>query len=358
MAPVRVLIVDDSAAMRHLLQALLAGFRDIQVVGTAADAYIARDKIKELRPDVITLDIELPRMSGLEFLERLMRLKPMPVVMVSSLTEVDAEPTLRALELGAVDFIAKPKQLGQQALGVYAEELANKIRGAAGADVRRLDLVHATWLSRSRAEPSPTLVRRAGHDKRIIVIGASTGGTEALREVLSQMPDGVPPVFVVQHMPEFFTSMFARRLDQICRIEVTEASHDEVARPGVAYIAPGHSHMEVVRRGTQYAIQLNQGEFVNRHRPSVDVLFASALRAAAVETIGVLLTGMGADGAAGMVALRTLGAHTIAQNEETSVIFGMPRAAIDQGGASEVLPIQRIGRRIVELLEAPARKPE
>jgi two-component system, chemotaxis family, protein-glutamate methylesterase/glutaminase len=336
--------------MRHLLQAMLGRFPDIKVVGTAADPFVAREKIKELRPDVVTLDIEMPRMNGLAFLERLMRLKPMPVVMVSSLAEQDAEPTLRALELGAVDFIAKPKSVSSESLNVYAEELANKLRAAAATDVTRLEGGNATWFSRTRPEPSGLQLDAAKLSGKVIVIGASTGGTEAIREVLVKMPENVPPIFVVQHMPEFFTGMFARRLDQTCRISVAEAQNEQVASPGAAYIAPGHSHLEIVRRGHQYVMRLNQGALINRHRPSVDALFQSAAQVAQADAIGVLLTGMGTDGAAGMLALREAGAYTIAQDEKSSVIFGMPRAAIAMGGAKEVLSVQRIGERILKLL--------
>lgn len=352
MEPIRLLIVDDSASMRHLLQAMLSRFNDIKVVGTASDPYVARDKIKELKPHVITLDIEMPRMNGLAFLERLMRLKPMPVVMVSSLTEQHAEPTLRALELGAVDFIAKPKNGTKEALAAYAEDLANKIRAAAATPVDRLDMVNATWFSRTRIEPTAQLLNPARLSRKLVAIGASTGGTEAIREVLQQMPDSIPPIVIVQHMPEFFTTMFARRLDQTCRITVSEAQNNMVATAGCAYVAPGHSHMEVERHGNQYVIRLDQGPPVNRHRPSVDKLFRSVEKSVGKDAVGVLLTGMGADGAPGLLALREAGAHTIAQDERTSVIFGMPRAAIALGAAKEILPIQQVGKRILDYLNS------
>ena len=349
---IRVLIVDDSPAIRHILHDLLSGYDDLNVVGTASDPYMAREKIKQLRPDVLTLDIEMPRMSGLEFLERLMRLRPMPVVMVSSLTEKYAETTLRALELGAVDYISKPKAGSQQSLLEYGEELANKIRAASATDVSYIQSLDKTWLSRAQASPVGTLHDLKSHDKRIIAIGASTGGTEAIREVLTQFPENMPPILIVQHMPEFFTSMFARRLDQSCRLKVKEAQHGEPALIGHAYVAPGHSHMELAGAAGQFRIHLNQRALVNRHRPAVDVLFWSAATVAADRALGIILTGMGQDGATGLLALREAGAYTIAQDEKSSVIFGMPRTAIELGGAVEVLPLRTIGKKVLTFLNA------
>ncbi len=350
--PIRVLIVDDSPAIRHILQDLLAGCQDIKVVGTASDPYVAREKIKQLRPDVLTLDIEMPRMSGLAFLERLMRLRPMPVVMVSSLTERHAETTLRALELGAVDYIAKPKASSQQSLSEYGEELANKIRAAAATDVSYIQSLDKTWLSRAQVPAAGALMNPANAEKRVIAIGASTGGTEAIREVLTQFPESMPPILIVQHMPEFFTAMFARRLDQSCRLKVREAQHDEPALMGHAYVAPGHSHIELAQVGAQYRIRLSQRALVNRHRPSVDVLFWSTAAAAKDHAVGIILTGMGQDGAAGMVALREAGAYTIAQDEKSSVIFGMPRTAIELGGAVDTLPLRNIGQKVLSYLNS------
>lgn len=349
---IRVLIVDDSPAIRHILQDLLGTYDDLKVVGTASDPYMAREKIKQLRPDVLTLDIEMPRMSGLAFLERLMRLRPMPVVMVSSLTEKHAETTLRALELGAVDYIAKPKAGSEQSLAEYGEELANKIRAAAATDVSYIQSLDKTWLSRAQVPPVGTLQDVRSAEKRVIVIGASTGGTEAIREVLTQFPESMPPILIVQHMPEFFTSMFARRLDQSCRLKVKEGENDEPARMGCAYVAPGHSHIELVKVAGQYRVRLSQRALVNRHRPSVDVLFWSAASSAADHALGVILTGMGQDGAAGLLALRDAGAHTIAQDEKSSVIFGMPRTAIEMGGAVDVLPLRAIGKKVLAHLNS------
>ena len=352
--PIRVLVVDDSPAIRHILQELLAGYVDLKVVGTASDPYMAREKIKQLRPDVLTLDIDMPRMNGLEFLERLMRLRPMPVVMVSSLTERYAEITLRALELGAVDYIAKPRTGGNQLLADYGDELANKIRAAASTDVRYIQSLDKTWLSRTQVSPVGKIKNPIAVTQRVIAIGASTGGTEAVREILTQLPDSAPPVLIVQHMPEFFTAMFARRLDQTCRLKVKEAEHDEPLLTGHAYIAPGDSHIELVKQGRQYRVHLNQGALVNRHRPSVDVLFWSVAKVAGSDAVGVILTGMGQDGAPGLVAMREAGAYTIAQDEKTSVIFGMPRVAIELGGAQDVLPIREIGKSVLLHLNATA----
>lgn len=349
---IRVLIVDDSPAIRHILQDLLSGYEDMKVVGTASDPYIAREKIKQLRPDVLTLDIEMPRMSGLAFLERLMRLRPMPVVMVSSLTQRHAETTLRALELGAVDYIAKPKAGSNQSLTEYGEELANKIRAASATDVGYIQSLDKTWLSRAQVQPAGALVNPASAEKRIIAIGASTGGTEAIREVLTQFPESMPPILIVQHMPEFFTAMFARRLDQTCRLKVKEAEHDEPALMGHAYVAPGHSHLELANVGGKYRIRLSQRALVNRHRPSVDVLFWSSAAAAKEQAIGIILTGMGQDGAAGLLALRESGAYTIAQDEKSSVIFGMPRIAIEMGGAVDTLPLRNIGQKVLSYLNS------
>jgi two-component system, chemotaxis family, protein-glutamate methylesterase/glutaminase len=350
----RVLIIDDSAAIRHILQELLGQHADIKIVGTASDPFMARDKIKQLRPDVLTLDIEMPRMNGLDFLERLMRLRPMPVVMVSSLTQKYAETTLRALELGAVDYISKPRAGDKQSLAEYSDELADKIRAAASTDVSYIRSLDRTWLSRTQSIPAVTLANPTIVEKRLIVIGASTGGTEAIREVLLQMPDSAPPIVIVQHMPEIFTAMFAQRLDQTCRSKVKEAEHDDRLVCGHVYIAPGHSHVEIVKVAGQYRLHLNKGPLVNRHRPSVDVLFQSAAIAAGDNTLGAILTGMGSDGAAGLLALRETGAYTIAQDEKSCVIFGMPRAAIELGGAIDIVPLRQIGKQLVARLNSNA----
>lgn len=343
---IKVLVVDDSALMRQMLSEMLGAYPDIQVVGAARDPLVAREMIKELNPDVLTLDVEMPRMDGLAFLERLMRLRPMPVVMVSSRTEANAGVTLRALELGAVDFVAKPKTGLQEALPQYAELIAEKIRAAAHANLRPF----------TQSPPAPkisagrTLAAISGSNAEsgcVVVLGASTGGTEAIREVLSRMPKESPAILIVQHMPEMFTRTFAKRMDDVCEIAVREAEHGDQVLPGHAYIAPGHSHLMLTRRGSGYACGLNQEPPVNRHRPSVDVLFRSAAACAGPVAIGVILTGMGADGAAGMKDLKHAGAYNIAQDESSSVVFGMPKAAIETGSVDKIAVLEEIAAEII-----------
>lgn len=341
----KVLIVDDSALVRSLLTAIINREPDMEAVGAARDPYIAREMIRTLEPDVITLDIEMPRMDGLDFLEKLMRLRPMPVLMVSTLTEHGAEATLRGLELGAVDFVAKPRVDIQSGIEQSARELVEKIRIAATSHVAPTPLrVPSARASVPAARPA---VNRIGTEK-IIVIGASTGGTEAIREVLMQMPPDAPAIAITQHMPAGFTHSFAKRLDGLCRIRVKEAEHGERLLPGYAYIAPGDRHLLVARSGANYVASLADSQPVNRHRPSVEVLFRSAAANAGANTVAVMLTGMGRDGARAMLDLRNAGAHTIAQDEKTCVVFGMPREAIAIGAVDEVLPIQRIAAAALE----------
>lgn len=332
---IKVLIVDDSALVRQILSHMLSRESDIEVVGTAPDPLIARERIKELNPDVLTLDIEMPRMDGLEFLEKLMRLHPMPVVMVSSLTERGAEATLRALELGAVDYVAKPAGNLAGRLDEHAAELTAKVRAAARSKVRRLDAAASR-----PALVVPSTIR--GASEKLILLGASTGGTEAIKEVLTQLPPTSPPVVIVQHMPAGFTASFARRLDGICRITVKEGEHRERIMPGHAYIAPGGHHMVLRRSGAFYTTEINEDTPVNLHRPSVDKLFLAAAPDVGRNAVGILLTGMGKDGALGMQALHKSGVYTIAQDEATCVVYGMPREAVRLGVADAVLPIQEI----------------
>lgn len=342
-APIKVLCVDDSALVRRLMSDIVEAASDMTMVATAPDPLVARELIKRHNPDVLTLDVEMPRMDGLDFLARLMRLRPMPVVMVSTLTERGSDVTLKALELGAVDFVTKPQFRGGDDLSEYAGLVADRIRAAASARPR---------LSRPPAAVSarPGLVR--AHPDTLFVAGASTGGTEALRELMVPMPASAPPMLVTQHMPAGFTASFARRLDSLCQITVLEAEHGQPVRPGHAYIAPGGDrHMSVARRNGRYVIELHAGEPVNRHRPAVDVLFQSAVRAAGARAIGVLLTGMGQDGAHGLLALREAGARTLAQDEATCVVFGMPRAAIALGAAEQVVPIERMCATAISLIE-------
>lgn len=341
----RVLIIDDSALVRSVLKEVIGAEPDLEVVGAAPDPIAAREMIRQLNPDVITLDVEMPRLDGIDFLERLMRLRPTPVIMVSSLTERGSDVTLRALELGAVDFVSKPRLGIADGLKGYAEEITEKIRAAAVAHVLRSGLeVVASRSADAALSYSGGVV---GSTERLIFIGASTGGTEAIKVVLSRMPPDAPGILVTQHMPESFTKSFAQRLDGLCRITVKEAQHGERVLPGHAYIAPGHSHLLVRRSGTTYVTELSQGPPVNRHRPSVDVLFRSAANVAGRNAIGVILTGMGKDGAAGMLEMKRAGAPTFAQDEATCVVYGMPREAVASGGVDEVLPVQDIAGRVL-----------
>ncbi|HWI83357.1 chemotaxis response regulator protein-glutamate methylesterase [Ramlibacter sp.] len=341
-----VLCVDDSALIRQVMAEIIGSQPDMQVVGVAADPLIARDLIKSLNPDVLTLDVEMPRMDGLDFLEKLMRLRPMPVVMVSSLTEHGSEIAMRALELGAVDFVTKPRLGMRDGLLQYADEIGEKIRAAACARLR-------TAPRRGPQAPAvsggaePPLHKPFLSTEKLIVIGASTGGTEAIREVLQPLPADCPGVLIAQHMPAGFTRSFAQRLDGLCRIHVKEAEHGERVLPGYAYIAPGGYHLSLGRSGANYVAHLSQDDAVNRHRPSVDVLFDSAARNAGVNAVGVLLTGMGKDGAAGLLRMRQAGAHTFAQDEGSCIVFGMPREAIALGAAAEVHPLQDMAHAVL-----------
>lgn len=344
MPKIKVLIIDDSALIRGVLKEIINSIRDMEVVGVAPDPIVAREMIKQLNPDVLTLDVEMPRMNGLEFLEKLMRLRPMPVVMVSTLTEKGSEVTLQALELGAVDFIAKPKLGVTEGLADLTEEIAEKIRAAALAHIRR----HAAAAKEARSAPAAGNFLRT--TEKLVFIGSSTGGTEALKEVLIRMPANSPAILATQHMPESFTKSFANRLNGLCAMTVKEAEHNERVVPGHVYIAPGHSHLLVKKSGAYYYTELSQADPVNRHRPSVDVLFDSAARIAGPNALGVILTGMGRDGAAGLVRMRQAGAYTLAQDEASCVVFGMPKAAIELGGAEEVLPLDGIAGAIIDRL--------
>jgi two-component system chemotaxis response regulator CheB len=345
MKKIKVLCVDDSALVRGLMTEIINSHPDMEVVATAPDPLVARDLIKQHDPDVLTLDVEMPRMDGLDFLERLMRLRPMPVIMVSSLTERGGEITLRALELGAIDFVTKPKLGIRDGLMEYSETIAEKIRAASRSKLRPPAPVNA----------APAVARPRGplaSSEKLVIIGASTGGTEAIKDVLMPMPPDSPAILITQHMPAGFTKSFAQRLDSMCSVTVREGVHGERVLPGHVYLAPGgETHMRLGRSGANYVIELVASEPVNRHRPSVDVLFHSAAEAAGRNAIGVILTGMGKDGAAGLLAMHKAGAYTIAQDEASCVVFGMPREAIAMGGASEVLALSRISDRLLERLE-------
>jgi two-component system, chemotaxis family, protein-glutamate methylesterase/glutaminase len=350
----RVIVVDDSALVRGLLSEIINRQPDMQCVGAASDPLVAREMIRSLDPDVITLDIEMPRMDGLDFLARLMRLRPMPVIMVSTLTERGAEATLRALELGAVEFVAKPKIGVADGLRQLGHDITDKIRTAAKARVTRHTGPTATAPGPTAARPAaPGAIGRLSTEK-IVFIGASTGGTEATREVLVNLPPDSPAVMITQHMPPGFTKSYAGRLNTLARIRVAEAVDGERVLPGHAYIAPGGLHLSVERSGANYIARVREGEPVNRHRPSVEVLFDSAARVVGRNALGVMLTGMGADGARAMRSMRDAGSWNLVQDEASCVVFGMPREAIAHGAANEVLPLKQIAPRLVEWLRANA----
>lgn len=369
MNKIKVLIVDDSALVRQVLTRILEQDAAIEVVGTAPDPFVARDRIKSLEPDVLTLDVEMPRMDGLTFLRNLMRLHPMPVVMVSTLTEKGADVTLEALETGAVDFVSKPRIDIAHTLDDYAEELVAKVKAASRAQVKRLDPV-----ARRRSVPPPSgdgsnsnggVDRKLDADavikarqgpirfqttEQIFAIGASTGGTEAIKEVLLRLPADAPGTLITQHIPPVFSTSFARRLNEISAMTVYEASDGQPVVRGCAYVAPGDRHLLLERDGARYICRLHDGPPVNRHKPSVDVLFRSVSQTAGSNAVGVILTGMGDDGARGLLEMRGRGSATIAQDEKTSVVWGMPGASVKIDAASEVLPLGRIGERLVELI--------
>ncbi|MBI3479056.1 MAG: chemotaxis response regulator protein-glutamate methylesterase [Nitrosomonadales bacterium] len=350
---IKVLVIDDSALIRSVMKEIIDREKDMECVGAAPDPLVAREMIKSLNPDVLTLDVEMPKMDGLDFLERLMRLRPMPVVMVSTLTERGSDITFRALELGAVDFVSKPKMDIAHGMEEYALEITDKIRAAAQAHVHTkktvAPMVIQERLSADVILPS-NVPGRFSSTEKLIIIGASTGGTEAIKEVLVRLPADVPGILVTQHMPENFTKSFAERLNSLCKISVKEAENNERILPGHAYIAPGHSHLLLKRSGANYMTELSQGPPVNRHRPSVDVLFRSAANYAGANALGIILTGMGKDGAQGLLEMKNAGCHTIAQDEATCVVFGMPKEAIAMGGACEVLPLQNIAQRTMTYL--------
>jgi two-component system chemotaxis response regulator CheB len=356
---IRVLIVDDSALVRKLLSEMLATARDIEVVGTAADPYAARERIKQLNPDVITLDVEMPRMDGITFLENLMRLRPMPVVMVSSLTQQGADVTLRALELGAVDFVAKPRIDVAGTLSDYADELIAKVKVAASARinpranqpraVRPVDARHSADAVLPAAVPRRVLQTT----ERVIAIGSSTGGTEAIRELLQALPPDAPAIVISQHIPAAFSKPFAERMDRSSAMSVCQATDGQYILPGHVYIAPGDHHLLVERDGARYRCRLSDGPPVNRHRPSVDVMFRSVAQNVGPNALGVILTGMGDDGARGLKEMLEAGAATIAQDEASSVVWGMPGAAFKMGAAQQVLPLHRIPAELLRLLVQP-----
>lgn len=347
---IRVLCVDDSALIRSLMTEIINSQPDMTVVATASDPLVARDLVKQHNPDVMTLDVEMPRMDGLEFLEKLMRLRPMPVVMVSSLTERGSEAALRALELGAIDFVTKPRLGIRDGLLAYTDLIASKIRVAAAA--RLLPARRAAAGAGPAPADAPMLRSPLLSTEKLIIIGASTGGTEAIRELLQPLPPDSPAIMIAQHMPAGFTHSFAQRLHGLCRIAVSEAVHGERILPGHAYIAPGGFHLSLARSGANYVAVVDQAPPVNRHRPSIDVLFDSAAQHAGKNAIGVILTGMGRDGAEGLLRMRQAGAYTFAQDEASCVVFGMPREAIALGAADEVVAMQDMSQRVMAHLRS------
>jgi two-component system chemotaxis response regulator CheB len=361
--PIKVLIVDDSALMRRLLTEVMERDSRLVVVGSAADPYIAREKIKRLAPDVLTLDVEMPRMDGITFLRNLMRLRPMPVVMVSTLTEAGGEVTLEALELGAVDFVSKPKIDVRAGIEDYAEEICDKVVMASKVQVKSVsDAPRKTAATVSRPiEPkldTDAVLKRKQRSRaslqtteKLIAIGASTGGTEAIKEVLIKLPPDSPAVVITQHIPAAFSQPFANRLDSCCAIKVCQASDGQQVLPGHGYVAPGDKHMLIERSGARYYCRLNDGPPVNRHKPSVDVMFRSVAQEVGANAVGVLLTGMGADGADGLLEMREAGSPTVAQDQATSVVWGMPGEAVKRGAAEQVLPLQEVPGAILALLE-------
>ncbi|MDF0604263.1 chemotaxis response regulator protein-glutamate methylesterase [Neisseriaceae bacterium TC5R-5] len=348
---IRVVVVDDSALIRRVLTTIINDAKDMEVVATAADPLIARERIRDTDPDVITLDVEMPRMDGLEFLKRLMRLRPIPVLMVSSRTQQGSEITLAALELGAVDFLAKPEYDAHHGMEAYAEEIRDKIRMVAKARLKP-----AKTLAAKAIKTMVPIIKGTYRKNALIFIGASTGGTEAIKEFLCGLPADCPPILIVQHMPEKFTYTFAERLNSTCPMRVKEAEDGEIVQSGMAYIAPGNYHMQIKPGGSGYRIALSQLEPVNRHRPSVDVLFDSAAKYLRQHAVAVILTGMGQDGAAGMLRMRTAGAWTLGQDEASCVVYGMPREAFHLGAVAREYPLNRLAGKVLEYLYGKTEK--
>jgi two-component system chemotaxis response regulator CheB len=351
---IRVLVVDDSALVRSLLAGIINRQADMECVGSANDPLIAREMIRELNPDVLTLDIEMPRMDGIDFLGRLMRLRPMPVVMISTLTERGAEVTMKALELGAVDFVSKPRIGVVDGLGELSTQIVEKIRIAASAHIKRTVAVQGAGPGAKEKAGERTLATLVGRvsTEKLVFIGASTGGTEAIKEVLTQLPADFPAILITQHMPPGFTTSFAARLDSLCRISVREAVNGERILPGHAYLAPGGTQFRVERSGANYVAVVEDGEPVNRHKPSVEVLFKSAAKIAGRNAFGIMLTGMGNDGAKAMKEMKDAGSYNLVQDEASCVVFGMPKEAIAHGAADEVLPLRDIASALVARLNS------
>ena len=338
--PIRVLIVDDSSLMRQLLTIVLSGDPEIEVVGSAPDPFVARDMIKELNPDVVTLDVEMPRMDGLSFLRKVMELRPLPVVMISTLTQANADVTIKALEFGAVDFVAKPTNDITTSMEGLTTELRAKIKAAA--------LIKVRARSAGPAAPRPARAVSLGQTPKIAFVGASTGGVEALMKLLMGLPADCPPTLITQHMPERFTTSFANRLNNECAMTVVEASHNQPVEAGHVYIAPGSHHLEIARTSGRLMCRLHDEPLVSGHRPSVDVLFRSAARVAGPNAVGVILTGMGKDGAEGLLEMRQAGGITLGQDEASSLIYGMPKAAFERGAVGKQYPLGSLADAILD----------
>ncbi|MCX4188862.1 protein-glutamate methylesterase/protein-glutamine glutaminase [Methylophaga sp. OBS3] len=340
---IKVLIIDDSALIRKLLTEIINSDPALEVIGTASDPYMARDKIKTLNPDVLTLDVEMPKMDGITFLRNLMRLRPMPVVMISSLTEHGADVTLDALSLGAFDFVSKPKLDVEAQLTEYTEEITTKVKAAFTNQAGKV-------IARQPQTIQPLKQSHLRTTEKIIAIGASTGGTEAIREVLCAMPADAPGIVITQHIPAAFSKAFANRVNGLAAMNVSEAKDGQQILPGHAYIAPGDQHLYVIKSGARYICKLDDGDPVNRHKPSVEVLFDSVARSVGPNAIGVMLTGMGEDGAKAMVRMREAGAINLIQDEATSVVWGMPGAAFKYGAGTDLVPLQKMAERIIKLV--------
>lgn len=360
MSKIRVLVVDDSALVRKLLTEILSSDPDIEVVGSAPDPFVAREKIKQLNPDVMTLDVEMPRMDGITFLSNVMRLRPMPVVMVSTLTEQGAEVTLDALEYGAVDYVTKPKIDLAHSVHDYTDEIVRKVKMASKAKVRPISRERIKQAANDVCVPekhNADVILKAKRGplsfqstEQLLAIGASTGGTEAIKDVLMNMPATSPGTVITQHIPAAFSASFARRMDSLCAMSVCEARDGQPILPGHAYIAPGSHHLLVKADGARFICQLSDGPPVNRHKPSVDVMFRSVAQNIGKNAIGVILTGMGDDGARGLKEMQEAGAPTMAQDENTSVVWGMPGEAVKLGAADQVLPLGKVAGAIQKLI--------